>query len=53
MEKEFNEKEQIKEKSKEKLDRMLAYGSIGLGLNQVDEDNATEARLKEDIKKSR
>lgn len=53
MEKEFNEKNKIKEKGKEEIERMLAYGSIGLGLNPVEEVSATEAKLKEDIKNCR
>lgn len=33
------------------LNTMLAYGSVNLGLNSVREENASEKRVREDLKK--
>ncbi|KZL92663.1 hypothetical protein [Clostridium magnum] len=33
------------------INNMLAYGSVNLGLNNVNEENYSEERLKEDLKK--
>lgn len=33
------------------VDRMLAYGSVNLGLNDIDGESASEERIKEDLKK--
>lgn len=51
MEKEFKNKDISRKKGKEEIDKILAYGSVGLGLNQVKENTVTESRLEEDVKK--
>lgn len=33
------------------LNTMLAYGSVNLGLNSVREENASEKRVREDLKR--
>lgn len=33
------------------LNTLLAYGSVNLGLNSVREENASEKRVREDLKK--
>lgn len=45
-----NDKDNIKEKTKQEINTMLAYGSVGLGLNAISED-VIKSRIEEDIKK--
>lgn len=33
------------------VNRMLAYGSANLGLSSIEEESASEERIKEDLKK--
>lgn len=33
------------------IDKMLAYGSVNLGLNNINTENYSEERIKEDLKK--
>ncbi|QGU94231.1 hypothetical protein GOM49_03085 [Clostridium bovifaecis] len=46
---------QVREASKQQyeiakeINSMLAYGAINLGLNQVDKENDSEKRVKEDL----
>jgi hypothetical protein len=42
--------EQQSQASKQ-INNMLAYGSANLGLNNVNEENYSEERIKEDLKK--
>lgn len=57
MPKDINLDRRLKKSPKEpdeearELNTMLAYGSVNLGLNSVPEENASEKRVKEDLKK--
>lgn len=50
METDLKDRDNIKKRSSEEINRMLAYGSVGLGLISVKEESESEKRLKEDIK---
>ncbi|MBC2582377.1 hypothetical protein [Clostridium sp. DJ247] len=53
MENKDKPKNYIQENIKKEIDKMLSFGSVGLGINRVEEDNTAKTRLEEDISKER